>query len=156
MKPDSLMVLKTIEHVKEQIPTTDCLPATFFVGNETDLNIVVAAFDDDADKEKSAAVVKDLALKMKAEFILFVSEAYMLKGDEATKDYLANRHKYQNLSDHPGAAEMVLFQIETATSVRVGTALIQEGRTLGPVEWSPATDFKGRFSSLLGPKPTLQ
>lgn len=157
MRPDSEMIQKTIQMIREDLPTMDQVPPVFFVGNATDICVVVAdSFNGDAEKDQVAQQVGLLAKKMKADFILFVSESYVLRDPVAAQEYLDNREKYEySVSKHPKAEEVVMFMLETGTSHTTGLAPVLAGRVMGDVEWTSMPGTSGRFANLLGKKPTI-
>lgn len=156
MKPDHRLVLKTIETARQNLKQFPELLPTFFVGNQEEVQIVGTPFsNNERDKDTAAEVVKQMAAKMGADFILFVAESYILTDPEATKEWMDGKSKYKYIKDHPLAKEVVIFQLETSTTQQLGVADILKDREMGDVKWNKGDDAKGRFSNLLGQKPSI-
>lgn len=159
MDTNNPMVQKVIETAKDNLKQHDMLLPTFFVGNDEHMAVVGAPFDENvSSKDIAAAAVRRIAKEAEATFVLFVCESYTLPTQEDAKDFMANRDKYPEVKAHPNAVEVVLFQLETDTTVHMGMGRILDGREMGPVEWKsfPKENFDGRFANFLGtPKRTL-
>jgi hypothetical protein len=75
---------------------------------------------DEKSKDQISYALKKAATSKAAKAILFMSESWVLKGDQKVVDeYMNNRHKYPNgIADHPNRAEMVMFNYEGADGRR--------------------------------------
>lgn len=157
MTKDHEMVKKVIEMAAVNLKQEELLLPTFFVGKEDGIAIVGAPWGNDSrEKDHAAEEVKRIAKEMKAEFILFVSESWTIRDQEAAREFQNDRRKYPSVKDHPKAVEVVMFTLETQTGARVGLAEILPGRVMGEVIWQPKEmHMEGRFSNLLGPKPKI-
>jgi hypothetical protein len=153
MKTDSEMVQKVVEQAKANLKTSELLP-TFFVGNTDKMVMIGAQWEDEGDKDMVAYRVKRIAHEIGADYVIFVSESWTIKPEDAP-EFMANRDKYRSVSDFPKCFEVVMFSIETPTSMRMGMAPILEGREMGEIKWHQPDQSEGRFSNFLGKKPTL-
>lgn len=147
------MLNQLIESAKKNLKAHKELLPTFFVGNDEEINIVGATFETDVHKDAVASMIRKLVREMKATFVLFIAESWTL-AQEDTPDFMANRKKYPHVSDHPKAYDIVVFQLETKTGHRMGTAKITKDRGLEEIEWRDCEvgTMGGRFAHFLGPK----
>lgn len=154
MTPDDSVISGLIESTKANLKNGPELLPCFFVGYNGGLQVIGAPFGDDAQKDAVASFIKTKAKD--ADFILFVAESWTIKDQAAAKEYLKNRSDYgHDMSSHPKAVEVVMFQLETRTRCWHAVADILQDRTLGEVKWVQPTKMEGRFSNLMGEKPGL-
>lgn len=153
MDPKNKVVLKAIEAARKNVKTYPELAPVFFIGAGDDLKIINVPFERDSDKHMAQALIKKFALEMKADFILFIAESWALNC--TMEEYEKDKDKYTNIAGHPKAIEIVAFMLETKTRSWLGSAKILKDRELGEVEWSDGGAAGGRFSNMLGEKPTV-
>lgn len=155
MTPESEMIQKIIDGAKMNVKlNAELLPVFFIVNDSTKtLEIVGAHMENERAKDMTAKAVGELAKAIEADFIVFVTEAYVVEGLGAA-DVDAVYKKYGSLRNHPDAKERVVFTIETKTRQHTGFADILKNRELGEVKWLEPELVEGRFSNLLGKKPT--
>lgn len=143
-----------IERTKQNLKESKELMPVFFVGNDKEINIVGAVFDEHIDsKDKTAKVVRQLAKETNATFVLFIAESWTLPS-ECVHEFMANRDKYPSVSDHPSAFEIVSFMLETEKGTKAAGAKILPGREMGPVTWIESKEFEGRFTGLIPKRAT--
>lgn len=154
MKTNSELMLKIIDAAKFNLKKSEEFLATFFVGTDTDLKVIGAPFTNEQEKEMTARSVKKIAQESKATFVVFICPSYILKDPDAVKEYSENKSKYESISKHPMAKEVLLFTLETQYGSKIGVADILPGREMGVIEWLEG-EFSGRFTDILGQKPTV-
>lgn len=151
MERDDEMIQSLIEKTRDMVKASPQLAPMFFVGNDNELAMVAATFQDEEQKVREAQTVSSIAMKMGAKFIVLIAESWTLPS-EWSQDYLNNRDKYKSISAHPKAIEIVLFTLETPHGQEMGMAEIKPGRVMGEVRWQEGTHSSGKFTHLLGPK----
>lgn len=151
MDQNSDVVKGIISTARENIKSGSLLP-TFFVGKETpnekpEIAIVGAPFESDEEKDMSAIVVKQIAKQLDANFIIFLSECWILKVENTTE----NLNLKPSLS--PNREEVITISIETPEGQYVGMApVIRNGDEVSFTEfdWKHSLEkSKGRFTNLL-------
>lgn len=154
--PDRLatIVLNLVDKAGEQIAVYPELVPVAFIGNTRGALICGLDFSSEEAKLCSVEAVRQTARSHEADFVLLVSESFMLE-DDAAKDYMAHPGKYANVSEHPGAIDCVIFQLDTLAGNYTGRAVIEtlpKGRRLGATEFLRADSSSGRLAGLL-PRP---
>lgn len=98
MNADTLNAI--VAAVKRNLETHTELAPAVFIGNKNEVRIVCGSFSNGPEKDVFAQVIKKIAKEMSADFILFVSESWVLP-PEYSQDFMDNRGKYPSVSDHP-------------------------------------------------------
>ena len=110
---------------------------------------VVLDFPDEQGKDTSSEMITFLAKKFHPEYIVFVSEAWMLKTNlESDK----KRDKSQSLEHHPDRIDAVMYSLETKYGIWLGNAEIKtvnNKRTVEMANFSKPDKATGRFTNLL-------
>jgi hypothetical protein len=103
-------------------------------------------------KDEIDRTLKGIAKAKAADAILFLSEIWMLKGDDTVvKEYMDNLDKYPNgVSDHPNRQEAVVFSYEARDGSKLtgmANILRSEGKPFLTelVYQDPAISSRGRF-----------
>lgn len=148
MKPNLKHIDNVIEGTRHNLKVSEELLPTFFIGNAQGFHIVGTSFEGDGSKDLAATLVRNMAKKLDASSIVFVSEVWTLPPEYA-QDYMDNIDKYNGVKSHPKAVEKVFFQAETHETIHTGMADILPGRELGEITWMQPDKTEGRFSGLL-------
>jgi len=154
-QPNFPHLTAVLRAARENLKNSDELLPTFFVGNDKDVRIVATPFGSDDDKDRASLVVRAMAAEMRATYIMFVSETWMVPPGRAD-EFMRNRDKYPSVSDFPGKLEKLYISIETESANYTGLADILPGREIGEIKWNKPNDVSGRFANLLGHKPVMQ
>lgn len=156
MKPDSEIITDIVKMVGENVKDSPELLPTFFVGYDDKWDVYATLFHNEEEKDAIASLIKSKVKEKNADFVLFVSEAYVLKC--ATEEEWKKEHaKYGSVSAHPNAQEIVNFVLETPNRCWHAQADISADRYMGNVDWNEPTELKGRFANFFGvEKPTVQ
>lgn len=106
-------------------------------------------FDSDIGKDFIAWVVREMLKKERAEWVLYISEAWMLVLDSPNAEIPEQRPR-----DHPDRIEVVLYQLEDADAgiVSANQRITRTGGKpiLGPLRFDPDQMVSiGRFQDLL-------
>lgn len=149
--PEDPLLQKIVEGARTNLKNSEILLPTFFIGGENGVEIIGADFRDDKMKDQVAQTVRRIAMETRAEFVVFVSEAWSIPPEDA-EGYM--KAPLRRIMDHPRAFEIVSFNIETRNGDLSGIAKILPNREMGPVEWTeiPVGNMSGRFSGFLGPR----
>lgn len=155
MSPEHPTVKSIVTGAKMNLKIGPELMPTFFIGTDNgEIDIVVAHLENERAKNMTTAIIKEKAKQMHADFIIFVSESYILETKDKEGAIEEVYEQYGSIKNHPDAKEVVTFSIETKTSQRLGHASISEKREMGEIQWMEPTETEGRFSNILGEKPT--
>jgi hypothetical protein len=125
----------------------EALP-TCFVCSEDHTEILTGVMTNDAEKDQFAKIVRMKAFEMAAELVVFVSESWMIS-EQDSEEFLANRHKYKSVSDHPNKKEILLIHVETKQGIWLGKSEIIN-RKAGEPHFEKTESNKGRFARFLG------
>jgi hypothetical protein len=155
-----VFVKSIVEQTKTVVKMSDQVCPIFFIGVEEDgkinLNIMQADWGGPQEevnqkKDITANAVQMVAAEMNADFILFVSESWVVE-DTANCGLSSEemRKKYPgSLENHPERKEIVTFMLETRGKQYAGMAPILPERNLGEIEWKEFDRMEGRFTGLL-------
>ncbi len=155
MNPSDPLIQGILKTCRQNLKQSQQLMPVFFIGNEDNIGIIGAEFDDPKSKDVCAAFIRKTAEEKKAEFILFIAESWTIRDQAAAKEYMDDMEAYDySMGNHPGAVEVVMFSLETKTKCWTAMAEIKN-REIGEIEWSETGRLEGRFSNFLGEKPTL-
>lgn len=159
--PDEILdrVNKLIELARKHVQryAGESLPMFHLFKNGDRLEIIGAPFtgetqaDVEYTKEQIERTIKTLCIDPEVEMVAFLSEAWsvMIQGDENLKRFYAERAqgKWQPLSRHPNAAEVMVLMVETSSFGMTGQAIIRRengAKVVGPIKWTEGTKH-GRF-----------
>ena len=154
------MDAKIAEQVKELIDNArknlekdgELLPVFFVVAEDT-VNVVVAPFGNNDEKHAAAQGVRMLSDKLKAEWVLYISEAWTVKYDKDDPNY-KDADKVAP-SQHPKKVEAVIASLQIRGDKTyfgmVETMLYSDGhKSFGEINLeSHEDDGTGTFSDLL-------
>ncbi|MFA7278722.1 MAG: hypothetical protein WC100_01345 [Sterolibacterium sp.] len=155
MNPQDPQITAAVDVARKNLKGSQELCPVFILGKGDERQLIGTPFGSDEQKDMVAMLIKIRAQEMGADFVLFVSEAYTIRDQEAAKEFMDNRDMYPSVSTHPKAVEVVMFMLETQTKSWSGIADIEPGRVLGELEWMLCKDAQGRFTNFLGDKPTI-
>ena len=133
----------------EIITEKEELEPIVFLCKSDDILPVVLDFPDEAGKDLSSRMIAQIAQKFRPEFTIFVSEAWVLKTDDASD---IKRDKTQSLEHHPDRIDCVIYSLETKYGIWVGTSEIKKDvnkRTAGMPDFKKPDYATGRFVNLL-------
>ncbi|MBK1718457.1 hypothetical protein [Thiocystis violacea] len=127
-----------------------------FVGNLTREEIlpVMLHTETDKDKDASAALIREIAREIEADFIFVITEAWSLPSEQAPR-YAEIIAEYGSIGDSPHRVDIVSFTLETdhgiwAAQIPIGpTGHSPSGRTFTPPRFQYVSDIGGRLTSLL-------
>lgn len=159
MIPDDFMD-RIIAGIREQVSEYAELMPRFLIGTpKNGLLVVMAPFSNDREKDSVAQLVREMAKEHDADFVVFVSESWVVSDDNARK-YQEGRAagKWRQVADCPFKQDCVVFIVETKIGAKTGWGMIattDKKRTLGEVTTRKSDGMSGRFTNLL-PKETAQ
>lgn len=154
LTPDSPMVKDIIKAARENLKSSPGgLMPVFFIGSDHDCQVLGCSWETADDKDRVVAQVRWVANKSKADFVLFVSESWMI-GAEHADHFMKNRDKYPEVRLYPHRQEAVMFVLETEMKTFSGKAPILKNREMGEVEWLEMKAMEGRFTGFPSKKRT--
>lgn len=145
-----------LRQARSKLLDNEELTGTAFVLNTRDktYDTVILDQEDDAAKDASAALVRQVAQAAAADVVILLSEAWSLTPADLPR-YEAILDQYGSLAAYPGHTEIVSLSVETRAGTWSGQAPIERkarSRTLGPVVYtalSPDTATRGRYTGFL-------
>lgn len=143
-----------LEQTAERVVTTDPLLPTAFISAGEQLAIVGTPFKTSEEKELSVKAVSELCNRMKADFMIYVLESWMVKitGENAA-EVEALKAGQKRVSKHPNKIEVVIFQVETRTKAWLAQGEIKRlpdgTRQMQEVTWFEGGMTEGRFTRIL-------
>lgn len=116
------------------------------------------------DKDKGAAMIRYVAKKTDADFVLYVDECWLFTAQaETMKDARAIRDQYGGqVKDIPGRVDAVMFMLDTreglfsANEIRQDASKFGLKYTFGNVDFEMMDASEGRFTSFLSPQGPKQ
>ena len=144
---------KTLEAIiqkSQEIIANEQLAPIVFLCKQGEISPVLLDFPDETGKDLSSMAIAQLAQQFRPEFTIFVSEAWVLKTDDASD---IKRDKTQSLKHHPDRIDCIMYSLKTRYGVWMGTSEIKTGadgkRTAGIPEFMQPAKTMGRFANLL-------
>lgn len=150
-------LLNIADQVRKMVATTrELVPVAFLYNSEAkEATIVGTSFDGENSKDAFAEALHNLAAKIDADLLIFVSESWTLDAEDG-KEYMENRDRYpRGMVDHPRRKEIVSFMVSTHDQDLMGKAEILRGensRRLSDVLFMKGGAITGRFANLLRPR----
>ena len=125
------------------------MPVAFVGSTETkQVGIVAMAFQNVEEKDACSEVIKEIAQKFQADYVVFVSESWTVPS-EHIEEFTNNRDKYPEVASFPKKSEVVMIMVDTKTSNWIGMCEIYKGRKLGKPKFMKSHSAEGRFSNFL-------
>ena len=137
-----------ISQARKNLEQDGELAPVFFVHTPKGLAVLITPFENDFQKQLVVMQVKVFAKEHKADWILFVTEGWMVKAKEGEADSVGRP------SEHPDRVEGVIFSFEAkgeeSTMAVVEQTLYTDGhKSFGEVKFEESMTG-GTFSNLLG------
>lgn len=145
-----------IQVARKTLEAGESLTAIAFVGNLTTSTTIpmVLQTSSDAEKNASAAAIRELAELYEADFVFVLMEAWTLPPNKG-KQLEAILERYGSIGASPYAVDSMSFTLETCHGIWVGQSTItpkgasKKRRTFNPPSFQHFTDVRGRFADLL-------
>ena len=149
------IVANAMETARDNLAHYSRLQTLAIVGSLTDLQLAVLALELLPSKTDAAEALGKFARMHDADFVLFISEMWMLNMKVASKEEaleIEREARRVGVANMPGRIDGVTFQLETGVGHFLGSAEIikRDGvRTFEnpPMEFVP--DYRGRFAHVL-------
>ncbi len=151
--PQNDMLPAVIAGIEHNLSLSDCLTPTFFVGNDNDVGIIPATFQNKAEKDKASRMIKDLVSRTNATFVVMVAESWM-KALPIEKGK-PEPEMPKSIAGDADAKEIVLVHYETPLEVWSAMIPILPGRKMGEVKWEKMDDAEGRFAQFFPRNKTV-
>lgn len=144
VKPVLVMIEKTWAHAHEIQPMA-------FVGKGNSVGIVPMQFRGEDAKDFYAKALRDLVKELDAQWIVFVSESWVLKlegmsAEQSRAEYSRWMKLHGTLASHPKRREVIIVNYENRHGGKMGMIEIRPDRTLAPIEWQQTDANEGRFT----------
>lgn len=150
--PAPYKIQKIIERflpaVKQNLKESPMLAPVAFVFSGEQWVPVIMDTTSPPSKDFSARELRRICKENDADCVVMIIEGWTLSGDDA-EDFMKNRHKYKNVSDHPRSFEAVTFSIETNDAFYACESRILPGREIKNPEITKMSSSEGLFSNLL-------
>lgn len=158
--PESLK--KSVEGIlaaaRENFEKSEYLLPMFYVSNsaknETALVATPFTSQDPNDKRAVAWQVKKIARDMDADSLVFVSESWAVRPEDA-KEFMENRDKYPNVRDFPKRIDVLSLLIESNFGNFHGSIETTGRKVTGTLHFQRTDKSTGIFSNLLPPPRTM-
>lgn len=142
------MVDKIIDLARQNLENDGELVPVFFLGTGKGVVVLATPFDSDMGKDVVAHSVREYTKRVPTDWLLQITEAYMLKLDKDDATAMNGR-----VSEHPNRVECVLFNFQVkggkSYMASVETILYPSGKkSFGKVELEES-NFDGRFEGLI-------
>lgn len=142
--------VKAIVEQSHKIVARKALAPIAFLCKSDDVLPIVLDFPDEHGKDFSSQMISVLAKEFHPEYIVFVSEAWIL---ETTVEGNEKRITGQSLEHHPDRLDVIMYSLETKHGIWLGKSKItthaDNTRTAGVPEFIKPNHATGRFANLL-------
>ena len=149
------LVEGAVNEARRNMARVNRLAMVALVGNFDSNEFAVLLLEGSGSKQDAADALAKFARSKDADFILHISEMYMVSTSAKTDAELRELEKHANkvgVKNMPGNIEGVCFQLETGAGhfLAFGEFSKTNGRkTFGAVEFKYMPGFRGRFGNLL-------
>jgi hypothetical protein len=152
------MTQDVLQKTRKSLEKDGSVPTVAYIGNSQKNNTIALVIDtsSEAAKDAGAAHMEQVVSITDADFVFFVTEAWMLPRDKI-KDHKKLMAIYGSIGNSPYRVDGVAFTLETRTGFWLAQAqqkkfgASQKKKTFGPVEWRQMDGATGRFAGLLQP-----
>jgi len=120
-----------------------------FLCRDNGITPVFLDFPDEQGKDISSALITMMAKKVRPEYIVFVSEAWILRTEDKS---MAKRIAGQSLEHHPDRMDVVMYIVETCHGTWTGSAEIKTDdgkRSAETPTFNKPDRATGRFANFL-------
>jgi len=156
--PDNETIKGFIDQARKNLEDDGDITPTFFVSKDDRLAIIGAPFSNDEEKEQAVMAVRKACSQMDADWVFYISEAWMVKRD--TEEEMRSGLMP---SQDPERIEVVMFNLQTKGGVNYWATAEQilhtdGSKTFSEVKMEKMGDsMKGLFMDLLtAPKTNME
>jgi hypothetical protein len=134
----------------ELITADENLQPIVFLCRSAEIQPVMLDFRDERAKSLSSIMISQIAKKFRPEYLIFVSEAWMLNTNPEAD---TKRDKSKSLEHHPDRVDAVMYTLETKYGMWIGMSEIKtdidKKRTAEVPDFTKPNKAIGRFANLL-------